>query len=230
MGSPALLVALFPDRVHSRQRVHVPRSHFPQRKPRQGARRLRQDRRDPIGRQAAACRFLHQRHYPRHVRRGHRRAGRAGVILPVRQADGAAAGQIKVVVRVECVEHRPGRRAGGHDVYAGAVTSGWYSGLPGIPRDEKSASQAGRFWPVWSAQWTAEFVGSGVTSLHPAATPITHGATLYGLRVFWSGPSFPAANTTVIPLSCTFLVALLIGSFGSNGPLVPQELFTTLML
>src|SRR5256885_4595774 len=52
------------------------------------------------------------------------------------------------------------------------------------------------------SQWTAEFVGSGVTSLHPAATPITHGATLYGLSVFWSGPSFPAANTTVIPLSC----------------------------
>src|SRR2546430_3004049 len=42
----------------------------------------------------------------------------------------------------------------------GAVMSGWYSELPGIPRDEKSASQAGRFWPVWSAQWTAEFVRS----------------------------------------------------------------------
>jgi len=66
--------------------------------------------------------------------------------------------------------------------------------------------------------------------LQPAATPITQGATLYGLSVFWSGPSFPAANTTVIPLLLTFLVALLIGSFGSNGPLVPQELFTTLML
>src|SRR5437870_10151812 len=83
----------------------------------------------------------------------------------------------------------------------GAVMSGWYSELPGSPRDEKSASQAGRFWPVWSAQWSAEFVGSGVTSLHPAATRITHRGTLYGLRVFWSGPSFPAANTTVIPLS-----------------------------
>src|SRR5437016_14595180 len=112
----------------------------------------------------------------------------------------------------------------------GAVMSGWYSELPGIPRDEKSASQAVRFWPVWSAQWTAEFVESGVTSLRPAATAITLGCTRHGLRVFWSGPSIPAANTTVIHLSCTFLVALLIGSLGSNGPLVPQELFTTLML
>src|SRR5205809_7201477 len=111
----------------------------------------------------------------------------------------------------------------------GAVTSGWYSGSPGMPRDEKSASTASRFCPVWSAQWIFEIVGSG-TVLQPAATPITHGATLYGLRVFWSGPSFPAASTTVIPLSWTFLLALLIGSFGSNGPLVPHELFTTLML
>src|SRR2546422_4415181 len=53
----------------------------------------------------------------------------------------------------------------------GAVMSGWYIGSPGTPREEKSASQAGRFWPVWSAQWIAEFVGSGETSLHPAATP-----------------------------------------------------------
>src|SRR5437879_10011494 len=94
----------------------------------------------------------------------------------------------------------------------GAVTSGWYSPLPGIPRDEKSASQAGRFWPVWSAQWTAEFVGSGVTSLHPAATPITHGATLYGFRVFWSGPSFPATNAPVIRLACTVFVDCVIDS------------------
>src|SRR5207248_977437 len=112
----------------------------------------------------------------------------------------------------------------------GAVMSGWYIRSPGIPRDEKSASQAGRLCPVGSPQWTAELVGSGVTSLHPAATPITHGATLYGFNVFWSGPSFPAANTTVIPWSCTVFDALLIGSLGSNAPLVPQELFTTLML
>src|SRR2546422_2355465 len=111
----------------------------------------------------------------------------------------------------------------------GAVTSGWYIGSPGMPRDEKSARMGSRFCPVWSAQWIAELVGSG-RSLHPAATPITQGATLYGLSVFWSGPSFPAANTTVIPLLLTFLVALLIGSWGSNGPLVPHELFTTLML
>src|SRR5712691_11386116 len=103
----------------------------------------------------------------------------------------------------------------------GAVMAGWYSGSSGIPRDEKSASQGGRFWPVGSSQCTAEFVGSGVTSLQPAATPITHGATLKGFKVFWSGPSLPAANTTVIPASCTALEALLIGSSGSNGPLVP---------
>src|SRR2546426_9251536 len=108
----------------------------------------------------------------------------------------------------------------------GAVISGWYSRSPGIPRDEKSGSPAGRFWPVGSSQWIAEFVGSGLTSLHPAATPITHGATLYGFNVFWSGPSFPAANTTVIPWSCTVFDALLIGSLGSNAPLVPKELFT----
>src|SRR2546427_2624469 len=101
----------------------------------------------------------------------------------------------------------------------GAVISGWYSRSPGIPRDEKSASQGGRFWPVGSSQWMAEFVGSGLTSLHPAATPITQGATLYGLSVFSSGPSLPAANTTVIPASCTVFVALLIGSLGSNAPL-----------
>src|SRR6266487_3053857 len=111
----------------------------------------------------------------------------------------------------------------------GAVTSGWYSGSPGMPRDEKSANTAARFCPVWSWQCTAELVGS-VTSLQPAATPITQGATLYGFRVFWSGPSFPAANTTVIPASCTVFVALLIGSLGSKVPVVPQELFTTLML
>src|SRR5256885_152803 len=111
----------------------------------------------------------------------------------------------------------------------GAVTSGWYSASPGTPRDEKSASTASRPCPVWSAQWIAELVGSG-TVLQPAATPITQGATLYGLSVFWLGPSFPAANTTVMPRLCTFLLALLIGSCGSNGPLVPQELFTTLML
>src|SRR5207253_11159181 len=112
----------------------------------------------------------------------------------------------------------------------GAVMSGWYSGSPGMPRDEKSARIGARFCPVWSAQWTAELVGSGDTSLHPAATPMTHGATLYGLSVFWSGPSFPAANTTVIPWSCAVFEALLIGSLGSKAPLVPQELFTTLML
>ena len=76
----------------------------------------------------------------------------------------------------------------------------------------------------------AELVGSGVTSLHPAATPITQGATLYGFRVFWSGPLFPAANTTVMPASCAALLATLIGSFTSKAPLVPHELFTTLML
>src|SRR5436305_15101194 len=85
----------------------------------------------------------------------------------------------------------------------GAVMSGWYRRLPGIPRDEKSASQAGRLWPVWSAQWTAEFVGSGVPSLHAAATPITHGATLDGLRVLCSGPAFPVPNPTVLHISAS---------------------------
>ena len=99
-----------------------------------------------------------------------------------------------------------------------------------MPREEKSARIGARFCPVGSSQWMAEIVGSGVTSLQPAAAPITQGATLYGLRVFWSGPSFPAANTTVIPWSWTVLEALLIGSLGSNAPLVPQELLTTLML
>src|SRR5213083_2791116 len=66
----------------------------------------------------------------------------------------------------------------------GAVMSGWYSGLPGIPRDEKSASQAGRFLPVWSAQWTAEFVGSGVTSLQPVERRAAGDGSVGGLRVF----------------------------------------------
>ncbi len=48
--------------------------------------------------------------------------------------------------------------------------------------------------------------------------------------MFCAGPSFPAANTTVMPRLVTFLVASLIGSLGSNAPVVPQELFTTLML
>src|ERR1041384_1918832 len=62
------------------------------------------------------------------------------------------------------------------------------------PREEKSASIE-----VPPAHSEAEFVGSGKTVLHPAATLITHGAALYGLRGFSPGPSFPAANTTVIP-------------------------------
>src|SRR5438093_12045704 len=121
----------------------------------------------------------------------------------------------------------------------GAVISGWYSGSPGMPRDEKSASTCSLgsllvgtsgFEPSSSMQCASEFVGSATPILHPAATPITQGATLYGLRVFWSGPSLPAANTTVMPRLATLLVASLMGSFGSNGPLVPQELLTTLML
>src|SRR5467141_3332434 len=65
----------------------------------------------------------------------------------------------------------------------GAVMSGWYIGSFGMPRDEKSARIGSRFCPVWSAQWIAEWVGSA-TVLQPAATPITQGATLYGLSVF----------------------------------------------
>src|SRR5438034_9019269 len=70
----------------------------------------------------------------------------------------------------------------------GAVMSGWYSLSPGIPREEKSARVGARFWPVGSSQWTADFVGTGLTSFHAAAAPITHGATLYGFDGVWSGP------------------------------------------
>src|SRR3989449_3825050 len=121
----------------------------------------------------------------------------------------------------------------------GAVISGWYNGSSGMPRDEKSASTWARgsllvgasgFEPSSSMQWASELVGSTTPILQPAATPMTHGATLYGFNVFWPGPSFPAAKTTVMPRLATFFVARLIGSFGSNAPLVPQELLTTLML
>src|SRR3954452_13294910 len=76
----------------------------------------------------------------------------------------------------------------------GAVMSGWYIASPRMPRDEKSASIE-----VPPAHSEAELVGSGETVLHPAATLITHGATLYGFSVFSPGPSFPAANTTAMP-------------------------------
>src|ERR1700741_3191635 len=94
-----------------------------------------------------------------------------------------------------------------------------------MPRDEKSASIEAP-----AAHCDAELVGSGEPVLHPAATLITHGATLYGFSVFSPGPSFPAAKTTAIPASCTALVATLVGSLGSKAPVVPHELFTTLML
>src|SRR3954462_2080857 len=76
----------------------------------------------------------------------------------------------------------------------GAVMSGWYNGSPRMPREEKSASIEAP-----SAHRDAEWVGSGETVLPPAATPITHGGTLYGFSVFSPGPSFPAAKTTAIP-------------------------------
>src|SRR6266705_6300664 len=85
----------------------------------------------------------------------------------------------------------------------GAVISGWYSGSSGMPRDEKSASTCARgsllvgasgFEPSSSMQWASEFVGSATPILQPAATPMTHGATLYGFNVFWLGPSFPARS------------------------------------
>src|SRR5437867_3405026 len=69
----------------------------------------------------------------------------------------------------------------------GAVISGWYSGSPGIPRDEKSASTCARgslfvgtsgFEPSSSIQCDSELVGSVTPTLQPAATPITQGATL----------------------------------------------------
>jgi hypothetical protein len=49
---------------------------------------------------------------------------------------------------------------------------------PGLPRDEKSASEP---------------------SLLPAPTEITHGACAYGLCVSAPGPSLPAANTLTMP-------------------------------
>ena len=69
----------------------------------------------------------------------------------------------------------------------GAVISGWYSGSPGMPREEKSASTCARgslsvgtsgFEPSSSMQCASELVGSVTPILHPAATPMTHGATL----------------------------------------------------
>src|SRR6185312_15497053 len=95
-----------PHRVHRGQGIHVPRPHFPQPVARERTRRLGEDRRDLIGLQLPARRFLHQRHHAHDVGGRHRGAGRAGVILLVRRADGAAARQIEVVVRVAGVEHR----------------------------------------------------------------------------------------------------------------------------
>src|SRR5881628_454103 len=69
----------------------------------------------------------------------------------------------------------------------GAVMSGWYSGSPGMPRDEKSASTwalgslfvgTSGFEPSSSIQCDSELVGSATPILQPAATPITQGATL----------------------------------------------------
>ena len=61
----------------------------------------------------------------------------------------------------------------------------------------------------------------------PLPTPITQGATEYGLidiSVLW----LPAAKTTVTPASCSTLVAWLIGSSGSNSRYEePHELLTT---
>src|SRR5262245_11538653 len=93
-----------------------------------------------------------------------------------------------------------------------------------MPRDEKSARRCAR--P--SSQSLAEPVGSAPV-LQPAATPITHGATLYGFSVFGAEPSLPDANTTVIPASCIAFVAVLIGSAASYAPVVPHELLTTRM-
>src|SRR5438132_6683023 len=76
----------------------------------------------------------------------------------------------------------------------GAVMSGWYNGSSGMPRDEKSASTWARgslfvgtsgFDPSSSMQCASELVGSVTPTLQPAATLITHGATLYGFSVFW---------------------------------------------
>src|SRR4051812_5474147 len=108
-----------------------------------------------------------------------------------------------------------------------------------MPREEKSPNTCARgslfvgasgFEPSSSMQCASELVGSATPILQPAATLITQGATLYGLSVFWSGPSLPAAKTTVIPRLATFFVTSLIGSWGSNAPEVPHELLTTLML
>src|SRR5437667_10916649 len=107
-----------------------------------------------------------------------------------------------------------------------------------MPRDEKSASTWARgsllvgasgFEPSSSIQCDSELVGSATPILHPAATPITQGATLCGLSVFWPGPSLPAAKTTVMPRLATSLVASLIGSCGSKAPVGPQQVFLTLM-
>src|SRR5690242_11208658 len=73
---------------------------------------------------------------------------------------------------------------------------------PGRPRDEKLAKPP---------------------SLVPAATPITHGGVAFGFMVFLPGPELPAANTTMILRSWADLLAMLIGSFGSNAPVLPHE-------
>src|SRR5260370_27438474 len=60
-------------------------------------------------------------------------------------------------------------------------------------------------------------------SFVPAATPITQGALAYGFMVSLPGPEFPAANTTTMFRSCACLLAMLMGSLGSNAPVPPQE-------
>src|ERR671937_1491615 len=70
----------------------------------------------------------------------------------------------------------------------GAVSVGWNCAESGTPREEKSAS-------VPSGQGAAEFVGSGLVSLQPAAAAITHGAWAYTFIVSRFGPSLPAEKT-----------------------------------
>ena len=74
-----------------------------------------------------------------------------------------------------------------------------------------------------------EKLASVFPSFLPAATPITHGATEYGLRVFLPGPSLPAAKVIVMPRSWASFEARLIGSSLSNLPLMPQEFEITRM-
>jgi len=122
-------------------------------------------------------------------------------------------------------------------LYPGAVMSGWYRLSPGNSRDESHRGRVRGLIVRWhEARSTrrqhrncaSEFVGSVTPTLQPAATLITHGATLYGFRCSGRDHHSRPRNTTVIPRLVTFFCRLVDRIFWIEGARRAQELFTNL--